>query len=479
MSTLLIEGGHRLERPRSGRGQQERSAAAAGRMPADRGGVRAHERAAHRRRRGDGAAAARPRRRGRRHRHDDAADSRATGQDACTRRSLVGRLRGSVLLLGPLLARTGRAHIAPPGGDFPGAAHHFHASRARCRRWVRAIVSGDDHVLEAPDGSEERVDVSLRSVGDRAPRPRCWPRRRATRVNRDPPRRHRAARRRAVRVPGEDGRAASAGIGSSKLRIEGVPRLHGASIDSAATTSRQGAGRSSRRSPAARLRSTARGKKTSRSSPSVLKRMNVQCGMQRRRRSRSSRRSRRRSAASRPGLWPAFPSDLVSLVTVLATQAEGRTLVHDWMYELRLFALEQMSGMGADMFLADAHRIIVTGPTQLRGGRMLDTPRSAIRHVADRRGPRGGRSDARGAARDGRARLQPAGRSAEGARREGREGRVGGRRGEPDTAHVSNRARHQVGVADVLGRGLRGEIADGVGLGVIALEDRQELCDRQ
>ena len=73
------------------------------------------------------------------------------------------------------------------------------------------------------------------------------------------------------------------------------------------------------------------------------------------------------------GLWPSFPSDLVSLVTVLATQAEGRTLVHDWMYELRLFALEQMSGMGADLFLADAHRIIVNGPTRLRGGRELDS----------------------------------------------------------------------------------------------------------
>jgi UDP-N-acetylglucosamine 1-carboxyvinyltransferase len=47
--------------------------------------------------------------------------------------------------------------------------------------------------------------------------------------------------------------------------------------------------------------------------------------------------------------------------------------VHDWMYELRLFALEQMSGMGADMFLADAHRIIVTGATRLRGGRVLDS----------------------------------------------------------------------------------------------------------
>jgi UDP-N-acetylglucosamine 1-carboxyvinyltransferase len=73
------------------------------------------------------------------------------------------------------------------------------------------------------------------------------------------------------------------------------------------------------------------------------------------------------------GLWPAFPSDLVSLVTVLATQAEGRTLVHDWMYELRLFALEQLSGMGADLFLSDAHRIIVNGPTRLRGGRALDS----------------------------------------------------------------------------------------------------------
>ncbi len=43
------------------------------------------------------------------------------------------------------------------------------------------------------------------------------------------------------------------------------------------------------------------------------------------------------------------------------------------MYELRLFALEQMSGMGADLFLADAHRIIVNGPTKLRGGRTLDS----------------------------------------------------------------------------------------------------------
>jgi UDP-N-acetylglucosamine 1-carboxyvinyltransferase len=72
------------------------------------------------------------------------------------------------------------------------------------------------------------------------------------------------------------------------------------------------------------------------------------------------------------GLWPGFPSDLVSLVTVLATQADGRTLVHDWLYELRLFALEQMSAMRADLFLCDPHRIIVSGPSKLRG-RSLDS----------------------------------------------------------------------------------------------------------
>jgi UDP-N-acetylglucosamine 1-carboxyvinyltransferase len=87
------------------------------------------------------------------------------------------------------------------------------------------------------------------------------------------------------------------------------------------------------------------------------------------------------------GLWPGFPSDLVSLVTVLATQAAGQTLVHDWLYELRLFALEQLSGMGADLFLCDPHRIIVTGPKRLKAP--ARQPRSAIRNGADCRGAGG------------------------------------------------------------------------------------------
>jgi UDP-N-acetylglucosamine 1-carboxyvinyltransferase len=103
----------------------------------------------------------------------------------------------------------------------------------------------------------------------------------------------------------------------------------------------------------------------------VLTRLNVQCGMVGEI-FRVERSTPRAAARITSGLWPGFPSDLVSLVTVLATQAEGRTLVHDWMYELRLFALEQMSAMSADLFLCDPHRIIVTGPSRLRG-RTLDS----------------------------------------------------------------------------------------------------------
>jgi UDP-N-acetylglucosamine 1-carboxyvinyltransferase len=128
----------------------------------------------------------------------------------------------------------------------------------------------------------------------------------------------------------------------------------------------------------------------------VLNRMNIRCSM---RDGVFEVKPSQPTAARRitTGLWPSFPSDLISLVTVLATQAQDRTLVHDWMYELRLFALEQLSGMGADLFLADAHRIIVSGPTRLRGGRVLDSRdiRSGMSLIAA------------GLAADGQTRVQP------------------------------------------------------------------------
>lgn len=73
------------------------------------------------------------------------------------------------------------------------------------------------------------------------------------------------------------------------------------------------------------------------------------------------------------GLYPAFPTDLMSAIIVLATQAQGVTLLHDWLYESRMFFVDKLISMGADVTICDPHRVLVSGPTKLRG-QELDTP---------------------------------------------------------------------------------------------------------
>lgn len=72
-------------------------------------------------------------------------------------------------------------------------------------------------------------------------------------------------------------------------------------------------------------------------------------------------------------IWPGFPTDMMSAAIVLATQSKGVTLCHDWMYESRMFFVDKLITMGANITLADPHRVFVYGPTRLRG-RELDTP---------------------------------------------------------------------------------------------------------
>jgi UDP-N-acetylglucosamine 1-carboxyvinyltransferase len=66
-------------------------------------------------------------------------------------------------------------------------------------------------------------------------------------------------------------------------------------------------------------------------------------------------------------LWPGFPSDLTSIATAFATQAEGTVLIHEWMYENRMFWLGSLETMGARLVLADPHRAVIMGPSQLYG----------------------------------------------------------------------------------------------------------------
>ena len=65
--------------------------------------------------------------------------------------------------------------------------------------------------------------------------------------------------------------------------------------------------------------------------------------------------------------WPAFPTDLMSIAIVVATQSKGSVLLHDWMYPSRMYFTDKLVGMGAQIVLCDPHRCIVMGPTQLYG----------------------------------------------------------------------------------------------------------------
>lgn len=63
--------------------------------------------------------------------------------------------------------------------------------------------------------------------------------------------------------------------------------------------------------------------------------------------------------------WPSFPTDLMSIAIVVATQSKGSVLFHDWMYPGRMFFTDKLVGMGANIVLCDPHRCIVQGPSQL------------------------------------------------------------------------------------------------------------------
>ena len=282
--------------------------------------------------------------------------------------ALVGRLRGSVLLLGPLLARRGRARLAPPGGDFPARrtiSTHLEALVSMGAR----VVDGPGHELEVPDGLkptsiylyEASVTGTETALLAAAAAPGI------TEIRHAACEPHVAELCEFLQLLG----AGISGLGTSTIRIEGGGRLHGAEhrlwgdyIEAgswAVVAAVTGGEIDVRGAREADIEVVA----------TVLKRLGVRCSLEDQL-FRIERSQPQAAGRITTGLWPGFPSDLVSLVTVLATQAEGRTLIHDWLYELRLFALEQLSGMSADLFLCDPHRIIVTGPRRLRG-RSLDS----------------------------------------------------------------------------------------------------------
>jgi UDP-N-acetylglucosamine 1-carboxyvinyltransferase len=283
--------------------------------------------------------------------------------------ALVARIRGSVLLTAPLLARAGRAGLGEPGGDFPGRR-----SVTTHRRALAALGAVPDapegRALVAPAGllgislylDEASVTatetVLLAAVSAKG----------STEIRNAACEPHVADLVRFLRGMG----ARIEGEGTSTLRVTGVESLTGARHRIDGDFIEAGSWAVAAAVTGGEIE--VRGARALDMEPivAVLSRFGVSCLLDDDVVRVLQPSSLEGAGRVTTGVWPGFPTDMVSLVTVLATQARGSTLVHDWLYELRLFGLEQLSGMGADLFLCDPHRIVVTGPRRLRG-RSLDS----------------------------------------------------------------------------------------------------------
>jgi UDP-N-acetylglucosamine 1-carboxyvinyltransferase len=277
---------------------------------------------------------------------------------------LVERLRASIVLMGPLLARFGRANMHHPGGDAIGTrsiATHVRALEALGTTFELRDDSYDAEASTVTNDvsiflDEASVTATENAMLLAAAQPR------STVIANAASEPHIENLAHLLTGMGAD----IEGTGSNVLRIRGRKDLRGASAEVWPDHIEAGT--------FAALAAAAGGDVTIRNAiPQhldmillVLEKMGVDFQLD-----GTTMRIRpanlRAIAKIQTGLWPAFPTDLASIFIVLATQAGGMTLVHDWMYEGRMFFVDKLREMGASIVLADPHRAVITGPSSLRG----------------------------------------------------------------------------------------------------------------
>jgi len=285
---------------------------------------------------------------------------------------LCKRIRASILLAAPLLARAGQVTLAPPGGDVIGrrrldthflalealGAEHLFAERITFRTGKDGL-RGADIFLDEPSvtGTENAVMAAVAAKG-------------RTMLHNAASEPHVQDLCRMLVAMG----AHIEGIGSNVLSIDGGAALHGCDhtvgpdhievgsfVGLAAVT----------RSP---LRIAGAGVSHLRSVRLGFDRLGVETRIEgddlvvpgdQELRIRSDMGGAVPKLEDQP--WPAFPADLMSIAIVTATQCEGIILMHEKMFESRMFFVDKLVGMGARIVLCDPHRVLVSGPTTLRG----------------------------------------------------------------------------------------------------------------
>ena len=279
------------------------------------------------------------------------------------------KIRASILLAGPLLARCGDVVLPPPGGDVIGRRRldtHFLAFRA-----LGAAVKIDGVIsFKAKNlaGADIFLDEASVTATENALMAAVLARGRTV-IRNAASEPHVQDLCRLLCAMG----ARIEGIGSNILAIEGVERLHGAEfsigsdyievgsfIGLAAVT---GSELEIRNVDAEHLRMTriAFGKlgiTWEADGASLL----------------VSARQKLEVCPDMGGMipkiddapWPGFPTDLMSIMLVAATQVTGTVLIHEKMFESRMFYVDKLIGMGARIVLCDPHRAVVSGPSDLK-----------------------------------------------------------------------------------------------------------------
>jgi UDP-N-acetylglucosamine 1-carboxyvinyltransferase len=291
-------------------------------------------------------------------------------------RGLAERIRASFLLAGPLLARFGTAHMPPPGGDVIGRRRldpHLDAFRA-----LGAEVENkrDDIVLNAPPLGLTPCDFLMDEPSVMATENALM----AAALTRGPTVIRNAASEPHVqdlaRLLVAMG-AAIDGIGSNVMTVHGTGSLRGCTHSIAPDHIEIGS--------LMALAGVTGGELIVRDTvPADLRMIRLVF-------ERLGLRSEVRGAdiivpgnqelvirndagdhmpKVEDGPWPAFPADLTSIALALATQAAGSVIIHEKMFENRLFFTDKLVMMGAAITICDPHRAIVVGPRPLRGGRV-------------------------------------------------------------------------------------------------------------
>ena len=291
-------------------------------------------------------------------------------------KALYGKVRSSILFAGPLLARCGCAKLYPPGGDVIGR-RRIDTHLDGFRRLGASVRTGGTYLFKAAKRLEaQRILLDEASVTATENLVMAAALAKGTTLL------YNAACEPHVQdlcrmINAMGGRIG--GIGTNLLTIEGVESLHG-------TEQRVGPDYIDAGSYMAAALVTGGELTVEGVEPAdfealerPFKRLGVRWAFDREARSlRLPARQRLKTAYDlgdaipkiEDGPWPMFPSDLMSVLIVLATQTRGTTLFFEKMFESRMYFVDHLIGMGARIVQCDPHRVVVTGPTQLHGTRV-------------------------------------------------------------------------------------------------------------